>query len=299
MSKLKSKSNPKHKSESPGDMLARLRSILEEKRLKVTHCEEELAKVRADGEAKLDAARAEVAAYLDEVAGILGVKLAKRPGPRSKKSSGDDEAATGSGGDEPAAASTSDKSYELTSRQAQVLALFRDGKSRAEIADELKMTEKAVYQQVYALRKAGVLPDPAASEPAVESGRGEPASAGEEGSARGEVTSSSEDARPDDSDDSDDGDDGDSVVALRAEVARQQAGVRSVPVHLRTVRVRGHAHAVVVDRMGDGSTQADDSGHVHRIYRFVLSMADKHSHGLVARGEGSRAEGSRAGLWTK
>ena len=87
--------NPKHKSESPGDMLARLRSILEEKRLKVTHCEEELAKVRADGEAKLDAARAEVAAYLDEVAGILGVKLAKRPGPRSKKSSGDDEAATG------------------------------------------------------------------------------------------------------------------------------------------------------------------------------------------------------------
>jgi hypothetical protein len=34
--------------------------------------------------------------------------------------------------------------------------------------------------------------------------------------------------------------------------------------------------------MGDGHTIPDDTGHVHRVYRFVLSSAHNHTHDLVA-----------------
>jgi len=78
-----------------------------------------------------------------------------------------------------------------------------------------------------------------------------------------------------------DGDGGSALDKLRGEVMRQQAGVRSKPVHLNTAITRSHVHRVIVDRMGDGSTQPDESKHVHRIYRFVMSQADGHSHGIT------------------
>jgi hypothetical protein len=73
---------------------------------------------------------------------------------------------------------------------------------------------------------------------------------------------------------------GDEVADLRREVARQQAGSPAKAARLLAAPANGHGHEVVVDRMGDGTTQSDSTGHVHKVYRFVVSLAAGHQHGL-------------------
>lgn len=73
---------------------------------------------------------------------------------------------------------------------------------------------------------------------------------------------------------------GDILEVLRAEVVRQQGTQRAKAVKLIAAHHEGHTHRVLVDRMGDGCTQADDTGHIHRVYRFVVTMGSKHQHGL-------------------
>jgi len=49
---------------------------------------------------------------------------------------------------------------------------------------------------------------------------------------------------------------------------------------LATTPVEGHAHRGVTDRMGDGTTEPDATGHQHRVYRFVTSRMAGHAHGV-------------------
>jgi DNA-binding transcriptional ArsR family regulator len=137
--------------------------------------------------------------------------------------------------------------------------LYLDGKTIGEMVEELDTTRQAIYQHLCVLRKAGLIePREKHDAPAAAA----PASTG-------------------DDDDAEDGEDGDALDKLRGEVMRQQGGVRSKAVHLVTAETHHHTHRVLVDRMGDGSTQPDETKHQHRIFRFVPSQADKHSHGLL------------------
>jgi hypothetical protein len=74
---------------------------------------------------------------------------------------------------------------------------------------------------------------------------------------------------------------GASKEALQAEVPRRQQGIRGKVVILGSTKVNKHRHTIRVDRMGDGHTTPDNSGHVHRCYRFVLSEAHRHTHDVT------------------
>lgn len=80
-------------------------------------------------------------------------------------------------------------------------------------------------------------------------------------------------------------DDGATMDELEAEVVRQQQGQRGKSVDLATtIRSSGekkHSHRARVDHFGDGHTLADDTGHAHRIVRFVVTGAHKHIHHLT------------------
>lgn len=148
-------------------------------------------------------------------------------------------------------------------KRDQVRKLTLDGLDRDEIAEKLGISRVSVNAHITQLRVQGKLPQPGdeADEPPAPP-RTVPAPA--PAAARPPVGSPS----------------GDSPEALRAEVARQQAGVRSKGVKFLAGANQGHSHRVLVDRMGDGCTQADETGHVHKVYRFVVSMAVGHQHGL-------------------
>lgn len=78
---------------------------------------------------------------------------------------------------------------------------------------------------------------------------------------------------------------GDMIETLRLDVARQcrESGNRVGPAFLEATMggQKRHTHRIRVDRMGDGTTETDDTGHVHRVYRFVVSMADSHQHAVA------------------
>jgi len=68
---------------------------------------------------------------------------------------------------------------------------------------------------------------------------------------------------------------------LRAEVKRQQGGQKTKRATLTTSTARSHRHTAKVDFFGDGQTDVDASGHVHRVSLFVLSRAQGHSHDFI------------------
>lgn len=154
-------------------------------------------------------------------------------------------------------------------KREQVRRLFLDGLTRGEIAEKLGIAPAAVNAHVTGLRGQGRLP--AAGTELPESSSGEEDDADDEGTTPKPARKSTS-APPVLV--------GDALEALRVEVARQQNGQRAKAAKLVTVRDRDHNHRVLVDRMGDGCTQADDSGHVHKVFRFVTSVAAGHQHAL-------------------
>lgn len=137
-------------------------------------------------------------------------------------------------------------------KRERVLALFLDGQTRTEIAEELDINVTAVNSHLNALRAQGRLPP-----------------ADEDSAAPGDERGQEDD-------------EGDSVQDLREEVARQQEGQRGKAVFLVTTH-GDHDHVAKVDRLGDGHTEPDDSGHQHKIYRFVVGQIAGHGHGLLAK----------------
>lgn len=146
-------------------------------------------------------------------------------------------------------------------KREKVRTMFLEGKTRGEIADALDTTKDCVNSHIAALRTSGRLPT---------------------GSIGGAATPPPAQVDPTGLDGADDGD-GDSLEDLRTEVARQQGGSRSKAATLAVSFFSDHDHTAVVDRMGDGVTQPDATGHQHRIFRFVSSVAAGHQHGLLAR----------------
>jgi len=147
----------------------------------------------------------------------------------------------------------------LKTKKEQVLALYLEGNAITAIAEQLKITRESVDQHLRILRKEGRLPSVS--------------------------TVQSTSAATDETIDVDDGDeDGASLDDLKAEVLRQQDGKKGKPVFLYTTPTRSHVHEAIVDHFGDGHTTSDASGHVHRVYRFVLSAAHNHRHDLKLKG---------------
>lgn len=141
-------------------------------------------------------------------------------------------------------------------KRRRVLEMYREGKTRGEIAEELDVSRDCVGSHITALRSQGLLPDPS------------------EASKNGDISASEKDA--------DDGRayEGDSIIDLRAEVGRQQAGQRTKAARLDTTACLSHTHNVLVDRMGDGVAQKGEYDHEHKVYRFVVGRAKDHTHDL-------------------
>jgi transposase len=187
---------------------------------------------------------------------------------------GDDEG-SGPGDGEAGTPGSSERPLRLPPESGQkgwkrerVRALFLEGKVPSEIADDMDISADSVRTHIAMLRRDGRLPPrggPSAPAPRAEA-PGEPASGGE-----------------------DEGGEGDGIDDLREEAARQQGGQRSRQVRLATTaeQARGeeddHEHVAAVDRMGDGVTVPDDTGHQHKIHRFVVGGAAGHRHGLLAK----------------
>jgi hypothetical protein len=161
-------------------------------------------------------------------------------------------------------------------KRERVRTMFLEGSSRREIADELDVSVECVGAHITQLRSQGRLP-PAGESPAPAAGSKD-APGDDSGEAEGEAEGEGGGG--------DDDEVGDSVAELREEVARQQDGNRSRAVRM-PVAVGGgdhHDHVAVLDRMGDGTTVADETGHVHKVYRFVVGGCAGHRHGgLLAK----------------
>jgi hypothetical protein len=141
--------------------------------------------------------------------------------------------------------------------------LLLKGRTFDEVAEELGLTVEEVAEHEVKLRSLGRLPDEAPPpRPTTSSARESPV----------ERPAQEPPATPVPS--------GDAVSDLRREVARQQAGSLAKAAQLLASPTNGHGHVVLVDRMGDGTTQSDGTGHVHKIYRYVVSLAAGHQHGL-------------------
>jgi DNA-binding NarL/FixJ family response regulator len=163
---------------------------------------------------------------------------------------------------------------KITPQATRVLELFREGEALPDIAEALKITTLEVKSHIDNLRSRGLLP-PASGDATLYP-------------TPGKKTPSAE-VKDDDRDDSEEVDDESTEKPatkeqLQAEVSRQQLGIKSKVVVLQTATVRKHSHKVKVDRMGDGQTILDSSGHAHRCFRFTLSEAHKHTHDLIVVG---------------
>lgn len=294
-----------------------LQAELAERRARVEVCQRRHDEVVERSRRELEAARAGVDEYVAKIAEALGLpnpahKLAKRlaamrqnkkirklaAAGRSKpeiaadlgvgvqvvedvlgKGEDDDDEGDGEGnlgsGETGAANPPGGRSLRLPPesnkkgwKRERVRALFLEGKVPSEIADDMDISADSVRTHIAMLRRDGRLPlAGGASAPAPRAeAPGEPESGGE-----------------------DEGGDGDGVDDLREEAARQQGGRRSRQVRLATTaeQARGeeddHEHVAAVDRMGDGVTVPDDTGHQHQIHRFVVGGAAGHRHGLLAK----------------
>lgn len=180
-------------------------------------------------------------------------------------------------------------------RQRVVKALLDEGLSRAEIVRRTGIIDHLVGYDIDCIRKGRrpkgtkVYADGRAPESGSESAEPaarEPVDVDEEDPEVDEIESEEEDSSeavtPEKTEEV-----GASKEALLAEVTRQQNGIRGKVVILGTTTTKNHRHTIRVDRMGDGQTVVDGSGHVHRCERFVLSAAHGHVHQATVRASSS------------
>ena len=172
----------------------------------------------------------------------------------------------------------------LSPQEQRVHEFASRGMKSSDIANRLQISTGTVYTYLSQIRKKGLLKDDstaAEEQPPLNAddddqeaeARVEPDDdADQEDAAKEESLEGGDEATDEPSA---------SRESLQAEVTRQQGGIRGKVVILGTTLVKKHRHTIRVDRMGDGGTASDGSGHVHRCYRFVLSQAHGHSHGAT------------------
>jgi hypothetical protein len=248
---------------------AELQEEIEKRRKAVGQAKEALDQTVERMKAKVVAAQQELDAFIAQVRSALGLKAPAKPGPKPKaptKQGLDAFIAQVRGTLGPKAPKAADPPPQESSgpppelsRAERVRLLYNEGKSVKEMAAALETTNQAIYQHLSTLRSKGLIqPREPASPPQPETASdGEPAPYVGAG--------------------------GMSIPALREEVSRQQNGHRNKAVLLKTTVCQGHQHVVLVDRMGDGQTTPDDSGHSHKIYRFVASQTAGHGHQLCTQ----------------
>jgi hypothetical protein len=281
-----------------------LRAELEVSRLKVTKAESDLAKVREEAKeyvrGRVEAAaeilvkaRRELNEYVAEIAKALGLSnpAAAREGRartkllrklvREGKSVADAALEVQISSDE-AEQILAPRSGEKTEpaegdrgwKRARVLQLLKEGRTTEEISDLMAISLSATRSHFHALVAQGKWNVRSVEE---DEGVDGPDEVSDEAEDKSEEVSGAI-SEP-----------GDSVEVLKAEVARQQGPQRSKAVRLVTVGGDGRQHAAIVDRFGDGRTVPDDSGSIHRIYRFVVNQDAAHTHSLKAPGGSERA----------
>ena len=294
MSKTRSKVKLKPSGRPLSGVIEDLQAELAARRLVVEQLEETHAERIRQGEEAIAEARRQVDDYVAKIAAALGL-----PNPAAREA----------------------KRQETLRLRKQVQALARRGKEISEIAAELGV-ESEVVAPIFAkiadkMRASGSRGRDGAGDGGGEDGSQLrlPPEAGQKGwkrealdiskdcvgahitalRAQGRLEPAGSSTTPGDppssgsEDSQDDGaDDGDSVQDLREEVTRQQGSSRTKAARLQAAEHDEHAHVAVVDRMGDGVTEPDESGHQHKIYRFVLGGArlegqDVHRHGLLAK----------------
>jgi len=68
---------------------------------------------------------------------------------------------------------------------------------------------------------------------------------------------------------------------LKEETVKRQRGGKGRTVEFITVAAKNHVHVVTLDHFGDGQTNEDATGHVHRLCRWEMIEAHGHDHGLA------------------
>ena len=164
-----------------------------------------------------------------------------------------------------------DQVSQPSANEKRFMELYLDGTSINEIADELGLSRAAADNTLARIRHKGLVPLVSSPD---EEARDEVAEIPHDDVSPVESTNVTDDG-------AESSEKGSSKPELQAEVKRQQGGVSSRCATLPTTTVKKHKHRAKVDRMGDGHTIPDDTGHVHRVYRFVLSVAQNHTHDLV------------------
>jgi hypothetical protein len=157
-------------------------------------------------------------------------------------------------------------------RRDRIVELLGSGKSINEIADELGTRRALIDNDLSVLRRQGKIVDKGKPSE-MTSPRDDDAEESDAETDGPEVPAETQDA----------GEKGDSKDALMAEVTRQQGGIRGKVVILGCTVTKKHSHMFRVDRIGNGTTTPDSTGHGHHVYRFEISETDKHRHGLVAK----------------
>lgn len=142
-----------------------------------------------------------------------------------------------------------------------VLRLTKEGFAPDQVAETLTVSRGTVGAHIGFLRREGLLAEASRPSPApllsVDGDASEPATACEPG---------------------------DPPDVLRAD-AVQQCRRNNTPAGpcLFTTTLGGrrkHAHRAKLDRMGEGHTEPDETGHVHRVSKFVVQDYQRHGHGL-------------------
>ena len=189
-------------------------------------------------------------------------------------------------------------------REDLVLELARDGKKAKAIAEDLDISLQTVYVHLASLRRQGKLPpvEREAPPPFAPTGRhtqttSTPTDAPKEAprpaqaapppvSPPSQPTNAAPANAAQQTPSAIQGDPA-GIVALRFEAARQcrENKTPAGPVLLMTTlagnkNVRRHAHRAKLDRIGEGVTQPDETGHQHRVFRFVVQELD-HGHALT------------------
>jgi len=231
------------------NLIADLKAEMEVRNQRVRDLEERKAARIRDCNTALEAAKADRDTFAAQIAIELGLKKVGGGGRKSRP-----------------------KPPEQGSKGERVLELYRQGKSRRETAEAMGISIASVYAHISDLRTSGHLVDvdPATVSESSNPDQDEP-KAGPPEDAPEELQTIETQTAPS-------SERGSSKDDLLAAVARQQNGIRGKVVILSTTAAKGHRHTIRVDRMGDGHTTPDDSGHVHRCYRFGLSGEHGHTH---------------------
>jgi hypothetical protein len=270
------------------NVVADLRAAVDALKAKVAEAEKAKAASLTKADNILDKAKEDLRRFTESIGESLGLRLPRKPGPKpgsraSAAGGGESEGGTGEadGAEDGGKAGKGDERIRKGSKRLRVKNLWEAGKGKEEIAAALDMTVGGVEYHLRILMDSGSIKErpspsslpssPVNSLPKPAGGAGEQVPSSLSPLPLAPVKAAAPARR------------GSSLDELRQAVAKLQEGHRSKAVILGTTIDDGHRHSAMLDRMGDGVTTPDETKHVHRVFRFVISMSEKHQHELLAK----------------